>query len=81
MLGDRLPAIAGAVRFWGRTVFLPLGFRCEPSLPESALRDALDLSSDEMVLLREDGVEIVNRGVFRPASRAALRRAWAGVAP
>jgi hypothetical protein len=81
MLGAHLPAIGGAVRFWGRTVLLPLGFRCEPNLPESALRDALDLSAEELIFLREDRAEIVNRAVFRPATRAALRRAWAEVSP
>jgi hypothetical protein len=76
LLGNTLPPLAGAIRFWGRTVFLPLGFRPEPNLPDSALRDALDLQADEIVFVREDRSEVVERSVFQPATRAGIRTAW-----
>jgi hypothetical protein len=81
LLGDRLPALAGANRFWARGVLLPLGFCCEPQLPESALRDALGLEFDEIAFVREDGADVVARNVFQPASRAGIRRRWGGSAP
>jgi MoxR-vWA-beta-propeller ternary system domain bpX2/FtsH ternary system domain X7 len=76
MLGARLPPLADAARFWGQSLFLPLGFRPEPNLPESVLREALVLLPDEIVFLREDRAEVVGRSVFRPATRAGIRRAW-----
>ncbi len=81
LIGKKLPALVSAVRFWGRSVFLPLGFRAEPTLPESAVRDALDLSVEEIVFIREGRAEVVGRDVFAPATRAGIRRAWGVPSP
>jgi hypothetical protein len=75
LLGARLPVIAGAERFWGRRVLVPLGHRVEPALPESALYEALGVEEGAIVLFSEAGVEIVPRGAPQPLSRAAVRLA------
>ena len=75
LLGDKLPLLPGATRYWGQSVFLPLGFRPEPNLPESALREALELSADEIALLDADGVEAIERSLFAKLKRAAVRLA------
>ena len=75
LLGDKLPSLSGASRYWGQSVFVPLGFRPEPNLPESALREALELSADEIALLDADGVEVIERSSFAQLTRAAARLA------
>jgi hypothetical protein len=76
LLGDRLPHLPGACRFWGRGILLPLGLRWEPNLPESALRDALVLELDEIAFVHQNGTDVVARNVFEPATRAGIRRRW-----
>ena len=39
-------------RFWGEEVFLPLGYRPDPELPESALRTALGAGEEELLIVR-----------------------------
>jgi hypothetical protein len=73
--GERLPPLPAGERFWGRTVLAPLGWRPEPALGEAALRDALGMRPDEIALLRQEGVEVVPRGAFRPLTRAGIRLA------
>jgi hypothetical protein len=75
LLGQRLPALAGCERFWGRTVLVPLGFRPEPVLPESALRQALGLQEEEIAVLGHGETEVVAREAFQTLTRAAARRA------
>ena len=75
LLGDKLPMLPEAIRYWGQSVFVPLGFRPEPNLPESALREALELSADEMALLDAEAVEVIERSSFAQLTRAAARLA------
>jgi hypothetical protein len=75
VIGDRLPALEGSERFWGRLVLAPLGLRPEPDLPEAALREAAGVDTDELLLLRHQRAEAVPRAAFAPLSRAALRLA------
>lgn len=75
----RLPSVTGGTRFWGETVFIPLGFRAAPALGEPALREAVGAGPDELVVLDERGPELVPRGAFRRLSRASLRLALAQV--
>src|SRR5205085_762389 len=51
LLGQRLPARVRGERFWGESLFLPLGFRHEPALPENALRDALGIGEGNIALI------------------------------
>jgi hypothetical protein len=78
VLGDRLPTIPRAVRYWGRRVLAPLGRRPEPELPESAWAGALGGSDEDLVLLEEDGVEVVPLSAFGPLTRASVRLAREG---
>lgn len=79
--GERLPLLgraAGlipAVRFWGKRLLVPVGFRPEPALPESAWSAVLRLENDELALLRADSLTVVSERVLVPLSRAAIRLA------
>src|SRR5262249_9797231 len=73
--GERLPLLAGGERFWGERVLVPLGCRPEPELPESALREALALGDDELLLLGEGPPEVVPEAALQPLTRARLRLA------
>jgi hypothetical protein len=73
--GERLPSIAGGARFWGDLVLAPLGFRPKPDLPEPALRRALRVDADALLVLSAEGVEEVPRAAFRPLTRAGVRLA------
>jgi hypothetical protein len=75
LLGDRLPLLPDSKRFWGSAVLTPLGYRPDPSLPESALREALAISEDEMLLWGHDSVEIIGRRAFTLLTRAGVRLA------
>jgi hypothetical protein len=52
LLGTRLPPLPGGERFWGERVLVPLGYRPEPALPESAVREALGAAEEELLLVR-----------------------------
>lgn len=77
LLGPKLPAIPGAVRFWGDDFFVPVGFRPDPDLPPVALRAAVGATADELVFLSESGAELIPRAAFEPLTRAAVRLAVA----
>lgn len=73
----RLPSVPGGTRFWGATVFIPLGYCASPALGEPALRSAVAAGPDDLVVLDERGHELVPRGTFGRLSRASLRLALA----
>ena len=75
LLGSRLPAIPDAERFWGDRVLIPLGFRPDPDWPEKSLREAAQVAPDEILVLMETATEALPDNVFRPLTRAAIRRA------
>ena len=69
-----LPALEEGTRFWGTELLVPLGFRAEPDLPAAAIRRAAGATADELAVLDEDGIELIPRAIFKPLSRAAVRR-------
>jgi len=71
--GGRLPGIPTAERFWGKRVWMPLGFCPEPNLPESAVRAAAEVSPDELLLLTQNGAEAIPEGLFAPVTRAGVQ--------
>ena len=75
LLGDRLPAIPGAARYWGKDFLVPLGFRPDPDLPTATLREAIGAAENELAVLKDAGAERVPREAFRKLSRAAIRLA------
>jgi hypothetical protein len=70
---EALPLLPEGLRFWGTELFVPLGFRTEPDLPASAIREAARAKPDELAIMDEDGIELIPREVFKPLSRAAIR--------
>ena len=73
LLGERLPALTRAERFWGERLLCPLGWAPDPALPESALIEALQLAGHELALLRPGALEIIPRDALRPLTRASAR--------
>ncbi len=74
---ERLPTAADGQRFWGIDVLIPLGFRTEPPLAEPALRAAAGAGADDLVVLEDEGPELIPRRAFERLSRAAIRLAAA----
>jgi hypothetical protein len=81
LLGSRLPPLATGERFWGESVLVPLGQRPDPDLPPPALREALGIGSDELLLLTSTGAEAIPVEVFQPLQRASLRLILEETAP
>jgi hypothetical protein len=81
LLGTRLPPLARGERFWGGQLLVPLGRRPDPDLPASAVREALGIAADEVLLLTDAGAEVVPTSAFRPLTRAQVRLAAGEVAP
>jgi hypothetical protein len=73
LLGPRLPSLAGAVRFWGTDVLVPVGFRPEPDLPPAVLREASGAELDELLVLDETGAEVIPKGAMETLTRAGVR--------
>lgn len=75
VIGARLPALTKGERFWGTSVLAPLGRRPEPDLPPDALREALGVAVDELLLLDDAGAEVIPTAALGPLTRAAVRLA------
>lgn len=77
LLGPSLPSVPNATRYWGESLFVPLGHRVEPELPPELVHVAVGATADDFVFLNESGAEIVPRSAFRSLTRAMLRLALA----
>lgn len=77
--GKNLPELAGAQRFWGQRLLVPLGFRYEPFFPETTLLSIFDLAARQLLLLSSSGMELIDTSVAQPLSRAAVKLALAEV--
>ena len=77
----RLPSPRDALRFWGNDVLIPLGYRAVPELTDRALHGAVGAAIDELVVLDDEGPELIPRRAFRPLSRASIRLATAAGEP
>ena len=75
LLAHDLPLLDGAERFWGERLLVPLGFRPWPELPEGVLLEALGVQEEELLVLNQEGGEVIAREVFRPLTRTAVRLA------
>lgn len=69
-----LPPIGDAERFWGETVFAPLGYRVEPAWPEAVLRQALQVAAGEWLVVNETGCQTLPIKVFAPLTRYGIAR-------
>ena len=70
-----LPLLSESVRHWGSDLLVPLGYRPDPDLPEPALRRIVGAGPADLVVLDEDGFELIGREAFRPLTRAGVRLA------
>jgi hypothetical protein len=71
-----LPLLSAGQRFWGNDLLIPLGSRAEPDLPEPALRLACGAGPDDLIVLDQEGFELIPRGVFQRIERAGVCLAW-----
>lgn len=74
----RLPVVEDGVRFWGRSVLIPLGVRTEPELGERALREVAGAGEDDLVVFDDRGPELIPVDALRTLRRAMIRLAAAG---
>jgi hypothetical protein len=81
VIGENLAALADGERCWGRSVLMPLGLAPMFALPESAIREAAGVQSDELLLWRQERAEAISRSMFAPLSRAGLRQRAREAAP
>jgi hypothetical protein len=74
---NRLPHAEDGLRFWGHEVLIPLGYRAEPELSDRALREVVGAAPEDLVVVDEEGPELIPRQAFRPLRRATIRLAVA----
>lgn len=72
-LPGTLPLLPESVRYWGKRLLIPLGFRAEPDLPEEAIRVVAEAGEGDLAVLDDDGLELIAGELFTPLSRAAVR--------
>ena len=73
--GEKLPTIAGAARYWGSDVLVPLGFRPDPDMAVDVLRAVAGANPGDVVLFEETGVTVIPGPAFAPLTRAGVRLA------
>lgn len=73
-----MPSLPTAQRFWGNTVFKPLGFGLKPDLAERIVRECLQMADGELLIVSPDGGELLSRSNLRVLNRASLRMAVRG---
>ena len=78
VLGSSLPAIVGAIRFAGKRLFVPLGFRLEPVLSETLILEALGAEEGEIAFVTDSAIDVIPKAAFAPLSRAGIRLAEVG---
>ncbi len=71
--GEPLPVLAGAERFWGDRVLVPLGLRPEPDWPDKTLREAAGIDDSEILVLTPQNAEAIPISSLQSWSRAGIR--------
>ena len=72
---DRVCRPSTGERFWGESVLVPLGQRLDPELPSDAIREALGIAADELLLLTGAAAEVISTAALWPLTRAQIRLA------
>jgi hypothetical protein len=75
LMGANPPWIDPGQRYWGECVLCPLGFELAPDIPESATCEALGLREGDIVIVSENGGDVVPGSAFAQLTRAGLRMA------
>ena len=70
-----VPHFPESVRYWGRDLLVPLGFRAEPAIPVGAIRGAVGAGEGDLVVIDEQGIELIAQAHFQPLTRAGIRLA------
>ncbi|MCF6227877.1 MAG: hypothetical protein L3J82_04300 [Planctomycetes bacterium] len=73
LIGQRVPLLEGAERFWGEQVLCPVGFKPTFNLPDEILLNAAGVSSSELLIVRHKRTEIIPRSAFATLTRASAR--------
>ena len=73
-----LPLLSESVRYWGTDLLVPVGYRADPDLPDGAFRRIVGAGVGDLVVLDEDGFELIARDAFKPLCRAGVRLARGG---
>jgi len=73
VVGPRLPEVPSTHKFWGNRILIPLGFQLDPELPENAIRQALGITPDALMIITEEGFDEVPLRMLQPLSRAGLK--------
>ena len=81
LVGSRFPPLTAGERFWGETVLVPLGQRPNPDLPPGAIREALGIAANELLVLTAAAAEVIPTAALRPLMRAQIRLALEELAP
>jgi hypothetical protein len=69
---------SGAERFWGERVLIPLGWRPEPEVAESAILEAHGVSEDQYLLWKPTGSEAIPISAFQSLSRGGIKSVVGG---
>ncbi len=75
LMGANPPWIEPGQRYWGERVLCPLGYELTRDVPESATCEALGLREGDVVIVGEQGAELVPAAAFAQLTRAGLRLA------
>jgi MoxR-vWA-beta-propeller ternary system domain bpX2 len=74
----KLPLLPESMRYWGTDLLVPLGFRADPDLPQGAIRRVVGAGEGDLVVLDEEGFELIAWDAFKPLDRAGVRLARGG---
>jgi hypothetical protein len=75
IVGSSLPTIAGSIRFAGKRLLVPVGYRIEPIVSESPVLEALGANGGELAFVTDSAVDVIPSSAFAPLSRAGIRLA------
>lgn len=74
--GERLPVILRATRFYGKRVWLPLGYQGDPDLPEESMIGLAGKRGGGILVCGETDQQWIPDEAFAQLGRAAIQMGW-----
>jgi hypothetical protein len=71
--GSHLPALPGSMRFWGKTIHLPLGYQLDPPIAEVDLIRILAIDEAEIAAWWDDHWELFATYQFEPLTVSGVQ--------